>query len=66
MVILGQAVGELVGGGPKAVPGMQCAPQPPHCCPYPCPYCTLALSALPPSLLLPLPVSVLYTPSLPP
>ena len=33
---------------------------PPYCCPYPCPYCTL-----PPSLLLPLPVSLLYTPSLP-
>jgi hypothetical protein len=32
---------------------------PPYCCPYPCPYCTLT----PPSLLLPLPVSLLYTPS---
>ena len=33
---------------------------PPYCCPYPCPYCTLT-----PSLLLPLPVSLLYTHSLP-
>ena len=43
MVILGQAVGELVGGGPKAVPGMQCAPQPPPLLPLPVsllyPYC---------------------------
>ena len=38
-------------------------PPPPYCCPYPCPYCTLAFSA-PPSLLLPLPVSLLYTRSL--
>ena len=55
------------------------APPPPHCCPYPCPYCTLTPSlptvaptrvptvhSLPPSLLLPLPVSLLYTHSLPP
>jgi hypothetical protein len=37
-------------------------PPPPYCCPYLCPYCTLP----PPSLLLPLPVSLLYTHSLPP
>ena len=34
----------------------RCAPPPSYCCPYPCPYCTLT-----PSLLLPLPVSLLYT-----
>jgi len=36
---------------------------PRYCCPYPCPYCTLPPSARanPPSLLLPLPVSLLYT-----
>jgi hypothetical protein len=37
---------------------------PPYCCPYPYPYCTLTHS-LPP-LLLPLPMSLLYTHSLPP
>ena len=37
-------------------------PSPPYCCPYLCPYCTLPPSTHP-SLLLPLPVSLLYTPS---
>jgi len=54
-------------------------PLPPYCCPYPCPYCTLPPSlptvaptrvptahSLTHSLLLPLPVSLLYTHSLPP
>ena len=37
------------------------APPPPYCYPYPCPHCTLTPSLLPPSLLLPLPMSLLYT-----
>jgi len=49
-------------------------PPPRYCCPNPCPYCTLTPSLPgwhepsppPPSLLLPLPVSLLYTHSLPP
>jgi hypothetical protein len=39
---------------PTRVPTVHSSP--PYCCPYPCPYCTLL-----PSLLLPLPVSLLYT-----
>ena len=62
---------------PSAAPGLGCPPPPPYCvaptraptvhslppycCPYPCPYCILTHS-----LLLPLPVSLLYTHSLPP
>jgi hypothetical protein len=42
---------------PTSVPTVHSLP--PYCCPYPCPYCTLT-----PSLLLPLPVSLLYTHSL--
>ena len=36
---------------------------PSYCCPYPCPYCTLPPFS-PSFLLLPLPVSLLYSPSL--
>ena len=52
-------------GPERCAPRDPPAPPPPtpYCCPYPCPYCTLALSAPPPSLLLPLPMSLLYTPS---
>ena len=46
-------------------------PPPPYSCPYPCPYCALPLLTTtspphPPSLLLPLPVSLLCTHFLPP
>ena len=67
------------GGGHLRVRHPQAGPPPPpYCCPYPCPYCTLTPSlpvvaptrvptvhSLSPSLLLPLPVSLLYTHSLP-
>jgi len=54
----GYLVGERLNRPCKHSPPPSLHP-PPYCCPYPCPYCTLT----PPSLLLPLPMSLLYTPS---